>query len=208
MHVLIFLLLLPSVCLAKPTRFEVKDAAFRNLIQWTSDAPLEKIVAQSHFISGWFEVDPQNLKAGAKGDLEVDVRAFEMGPESRQAKLRETVLASQEHPGAFFKIDSLHDASVNAMVSGRVVTAVVGGSLTVRGIVRRQQIPIKATYFTQSEWTKKRLSGNLLKVAGNFDVVLNDLKFSIPEALSGLLAPVLKVSVDIVGTDQLPLATP
>lgn len=194
--------------LAKSTRFEVKDAAFRNLIQFTSDAQLEKVVATSHFITGWVEVDPQNLKGPFKGEWEVDMRGFEMGPDSRQVKLRETLLSTAEFPGASFKADKLIEPSANELAAGKVVTARVSGILTVRGVARRHELAVKATYFPETDWTKKRLGGNLLKMSATFDLALSEVKFTIPDVLSGLLAPTLKVSVDAVGTDQLPVATP
>lgn len=197
-----------SGALAKPTRFEVKDAAFRNLIQFSSDAPLEKVVGTSHFITGWVEVDPQNLKGAFKGEWEVDMRGFEMGPDSRQMKLRETLLSTPEFPGASFKADKLLDPSANELAAGKAVTAKISGTLTVRGVARRHELAVKATYFPETDWTKKRLGGNLLKMSTTFDLALADVKFTIPDLLSGLLAPSLKVSVDAMGTDQLPVATP
>ncbi len=194
--------------LAKPTRFEVKDAAFRNVIQFSSDAPLEKVVATSHFVTGWVEIDPQNLKGAFKGEWEVDMRGFEMGPDSRQVKLRETLLSTAEFPGASFKADKLTEASANELAAGKSVTARVSGTLVVRGVARRQEMAVKATYFPETDWTKKRLGGNLLKMSTTFDLTLSDVKFTIPDVLSGLLAPTLKVAVDAMGTDQLPVATP
>ena len=205
------LLLLSLFCLAshaKPTRFEVKDAAFRNLISWISDAPLEKTLATSHFISGWFEVDPQNLIAGIKGEMEIDVRAFEMGPGSRQVKIRDTVLSAQENPGALYKMDKLYDASASELAPGKAVTAKVSGMLFARGVLRRQEMQLKAVYHSESERTKRRLTGNLLKVSAYFDLVLADYKCPIPEGMDGIFAPVLKVSADVLGTDQLPIAAP
>jgi hypothetical protein len=193
---------------AKPTRFEVKDAAFRNLVSFISDAQLQKTLARSNFISGWFEVDPLNLKAGIKGELEIDVRAFEMGPDSVQAKLRDSVLGAQDNPGVLYKMDKLYAVSANDMTGGKNITAKVSGMLFARGILRRQDMQLKANYYAESERTKRRSTGNLLKVSAYFDMLLSDYKCPIPEGMEGLLAPVLKVSADVVGTDQLPTAAP
>lgn len=193
---------------AKTTRFDVKDAAFRNVIQWTSDAPLEKIVATSHYIGGWIEIDPQNLKAGVKGDLEIDVRSFEMGPDSRQIKLRETLFASAEHPGAFYKVDRLIETSEPTLTPGKRVSGRVSGLLSLRGVSRRHDMHVRVTYLPESESTKKRLPGNLLKVSAAFDLALSEVKFVIPDAMKGLLAPVFRVNVDLMGTDHQPVGIP
>jgi hypothetical protein len=208
-RILLFSFLLQNMSsYGKPTRYEVKDAAFRNLISWISDATLEKTLASSHFISGWFELDPQNLKAGIKGEMEVDVRSFELGPDSRQAKIRDSVLLAQENPGALYKIDKLHDLSHNELVAGKAVTAKVSGMLFARGVLRRQDMQIKAVYHPESERTKRRMTGNLIKVSSYFDLALSDYKCPIPEGMEGLFAPVLRVSADVVGTDQLPTTAP
>ncbi len=192
----------------KPTRFEVKDAAFRNVVSWTSDALLEKTIAVAHYVTGFVELDPQNLKAGISGEFEVDVRAFEMGPESRQNRLRETLLLAAEHPGASFKIDKLLEVSMNELAPGRSVTGRVSGTFTARGVSRREEMNVRATYLPESETTKKRLTGNVLKMNATWSLATTDYKFPIPEALLGLLSPTLKFTADLLGTDQLPVATP
>ncbi len=204
-HVCLFLLLFCFSAQTKSTRFEVKDAAFRNSIQWTSDAALEKILGTSHFISGWMEVDPQNLKGQVKGEFEVDMRSFEMGTESRQVKLRETLLNVQEFPTATFKAEKLENVSGNELTSGKAVSGSLVGMLSFRGVSRKEALNIRATYFPQTEWTKRRLGGNLLKLVAKFEVTLSSYKYVLPELFSGLLAPTLKVEADVLGTDQLPV---
>jgi len=193
---------------AKPTRFEVKDVAFRNVVIFISDAPLEKTVGTTHFVSGWMEVDPAAVRSGIKGELEIDVRGFAIGPESRQSKLRETVFGTADFPGAIYKIEKLVESSSNELRSGKTVTGRVSGVLTAHGVSRRQEMVVKATYFTESEWTKRRLTGNLLKVSASFDLGLADYKMTIPEPLAGLVAPFFRINADIVGTDLLPVASP
>lgn len=193
---------------AKTTRFEVKDVAFRNVVIFISDAPLEKAVGTTHFVSGWMEVDPSAIRSGIKGELEVDIRAFEVGPESRQSKWRESIFGTADFPGAIYKIEKLVEASSNELKSGKMVTGRISGVLSAHGVARRQEMSIRATYFTESEWSKRRLTGNLLKVSASFDLVLADYKMAIPEPLAGLVAPFFRVTADVVGTDLLPVASP
>ncbi len=199
---------LGCIAYAKATRFEVKDLAFRNVLQWTSDAALEKTIAVSHFPHGWIELDPQNIKAGIKGEFEVDVRSFETGPDSKQVKIRDAVLGVAEYPGAFYKLDKLVEASSSELIAGKTVSARVSGVLSARGVSRRQEMQTRVTYYPESEFTQQRLSGNLIKIAAFFDLALNDFKAPIPEGMKALLAPVIKVAADMVGTDRLPVKAP
>jgi polyisoprenoid-binding protein YceI len=191
--------------LAKPSRFLVKDAAYRNLVYWVSDAPLEKTLGVSHFISGWVELDPQNLKAGIKGEWEVDVRSFEMGTESKTAKLREALFAAADFPGISFKAERFVESPEAEFAPGKTLTGKVLGTLVARGQALRREVSIKASYFPESELSKKRLSGNLLKVSAVFEVPITLLKVVLPDALVSLVAPVIAVHVDFVATDQIPM---
>ncbi len=190
---------------SKTTRFEVKDAAYRNLVTFVSDATYEKILGRSQFVTGYVELDPLNLKAGIKGELEVDLRSFDMGPESRTAKLREVLFAAAEFPGAHFKIERLVENSANELSPKKPVFGKVVGVLTARGVAARHEATLKAFYFPENDKTLKRLAGNLLKVNATFDVALASYKVPVPEALAGLLAPTVRINVDFVATDQVPV---
>ena len=72
----------------RAVRFDMRDGGLRNLVQFTSDAPLEKVVGVSNTITGWLTLDPDKLTEGIKGEFEVDVRAFETGLPSRNEQLR------------------------------------------------------------------------------------------------------------------------
>lgn len=203
--VLVLALLFALPCHSKTTRFEVKDVAYRNLVYFISDATYEKVLGQSHFVTGYVELDPSNLKAGVKGELEVDLRSFEMGPESRTAKWREILFASTDFPGAQFKVERLVENSSNELSAKKPVFGKVAGLLSARGVAARQDATLKVLYFPESDKTQKRLAGNLLKVSATFDVALSAFKVPLPEALVGLLAPTLRVNVDFVATDQVPV---
>ncbi|MBY0369942.1 YceI family protein [bacterium] len=198
-------LIAASAAVAKPTRFEVKDAAFRNLLYFISEGSLEKTLGRTQFISGFIEVDPQDLGAGIKAELETDVRGFDLGSDSLQVKARETLFSADQFPGASFKAEKASDISPGILAPGKTATANIAGTIVFRGVPRNQTFPVKVSYWPASDKTRKRLPGNLLKVSSTFEMNLTHFQFSIPEELSGLLAPVLKVSMDLVATDQQPV---
>ena len=199
------LVLLTLTAWAKPTRFEVRDPAFRNVLWAISDAPLEMLLAKSNHVTGFVELDPQNLQAGIKAELETDVRALDITNESTQLRLRDTVLAASQFPGASFRAEKAVFKE-SALRAGKPVQATVTGTLSLRGVSRSQSIPVKVTYWPASDKTKKRLPGNLLKVSGTFEINLAHFQFPQTDEWAGTLAPVLKVTVDFAGTDQVPIS--
>src|SRR4051794_19843249 len=94
----LFVFLLCAVAWGKPTRFEFRDAGLRNLVHFVSDVPLEKILGISNFVSGWLEIDPENLGEAVQGEFQVDVRTFETGIDSRNDLLRDKIFSAAEFP--------------------------------------------------------------------------------------------------------------
>jgi polyisoprenoid-binding protein YceI len=204
--VYLLILLTSAHAFSKTTRFEVKDAAYRNLVYFISDALYEKVLGRSQFVTGYVELDPLNLKAGVRGELEVDLRSFEMGPESLTAKLREVLFSVADFPGAQFKVERLAENSANELGPKKPVFGKVVGVLTARGVAARHEATVKVIYFPENDKTQKKLPGNLLKVNATLDVGLASFKVAVPDALVGRLAPTLRINVDFVATDQMPVA--
>ncbi|MCB0416828.1 MAG: YceI family protein, partial [Bdellovibrionales bacterium] len=89
------------------TRFEVRDAAQRDIVQFTSDAPLEKVLGVNSSLRGWIAVDPNNLSKGVQGEFEVDMRTFDTGMLLRNEHFRTQFLETNQYPFSTFKIDRL-----------------------------------------------------------------------------------------------------
>src|SRR5688572_3690769 len=119
--------LMTSVCHARAIRFDLKDAALRNLVHFVSDAPLEKVMGLSSSLSGWLELNPEKLGEGVKGELEVDLRTFHTGAESRNEYVRESFLNTTEHPIATYQITRLVNASKTKLADGKPVSVKLEG---------------------------------------------------------------------------------
>lgn len=197
-----------AVVWAKPVRFDMRDVGQRNVIHFVSDATVEKILGISNAISGWVEIDPQALSDGIKGEFEADVRTFHTGVELRNDHVREKFLSSTEFPIATFTLTKLLSASRSKLVDGQPVTLRVEGRLQLRGASVQQAILVKLIYLKESDQTRQRLGGNLVKVSVSFDVDTAAYHIEIPDNQKARYSRFVQVYVDAVGTDSPPAAIP
>lgn len=188
----------------RAVRFDMRDGGLRNLVQFTSDAPLEKVVGVSNTVTGWLSLDPDRIQDGIKGEFEVDVRAFETGLPSRNEQLRDNILNASAHPVATFKIDRVVATSKPRLVEGAPTLVRIEGSLNMRGITKPQLVIAKLSYFRESSTTKQRLPGNLLKVSATLDIDTEQFQIAMPAGFQALMARYVQVAVDIVGSDRIP----
>ncbi len=187
--------------LAKPTRFEVKDIVGRDLVSFVSEAPLDRLVGITNHVAGWLEVDlenPQTLRA----ELEVDMRSFETGIELRNEHFREKYLNTADFPFSSFSLKKSTFPPKSVLTDGKIVQGKLEGELKIRNIVKSVTVAAKLGYFKESELTKQRLGGNLLRLSGIVDIEPNQFGISVNENLKLLIAPKVKAHVNIVGTDM------
>lgn len=201
---LFFLMLLPFLASAKTTRFDMRDSLQRNVVDFVSDAPLEKIVGLSTALWGWVELDPENLAKGVRGELEMDMRTFETGIAARNAQLREKVFLSNENPVAKFTIRRLLHTPKRAMLSLQPVTIDAEGELFFRGQTSSEKVPLKLIFMVESDKTRQRLPGNLLRIQAALTLDLGRYQIEIPEVWHLRFSPKVAVHLDAIGTDQSP----
>lgn len=199
----IFLLCFGDPLLGKPIRFEVRDPAQRDVIQVTSDIPLEKMVAVSTAIGGWFEIDPDKLMDNAKGELLSDVRTFDSYNSSRNDFLKDRVWQAQEGPTLSFTINKMLHVSKARLSEGQPVAFRLEGLLKYRGQSKVTSVLGKITSIKQTDATiAHRGPGNLLRVSANFDLDLSQFGFTLAEVSKARMARYLQVSVDFVASDS------
>lgn len=186
---------------ARATRFEIKDAGFRNLLYLVSDGPLEKILGQSNGVEGWLELNPSKIREGVKGQFIADLRAIETGSEARNEMVRDKILSVTENPIIIFEFAKIGKATSDTLKKDVPTLVRVGGQLKLRGISKSLVTHLRIHYFTENDFTRARLPGNLLKINASFDVNLADFGLSIPETLASRVAQVVQVSIDAIGSD-------
>ncbi len=184
-------------------RFEMKDLAQRNLVMVISDATMERTVAVSHFVSGWIEVSPDNVE-NISGEFELDVRTLETGLELKNLQIRDQLLSSSEFPIAKASFNVALANQKIKLLNGKPHTLKAEVTVKIQQVTKTVPVQLKLTHFKESEESRQRLTGNLLKVSANWDLDLAAFGISIPSKYSALIAKSVQISADLVGTDRLP----
>jgi polyisoprenoid-binding protein YceI len=192
---------------ARVQRFDCRDAAMRNLVQFTSEAPLDRVVGVSSLVSGWIEIDLANLAEGVRSELEIDMRGFETGLDSRNDWVRDKAFAAAEHPSAVLAIQRWSHTPRGKLGDGAGVTGKVDGILKMRGMARAFSGNAKFSYFRESDATKRRLSGNLLRMSVTGDADLASFGYT-PVDGARTFARVIQLNWDLLCTDSLPVPVP
>jgi len=179
----------------------------RNLVQFTSDAPLEKVVGKTHDISGTLALDLSNLMATTNGTFEVDLRTLDTDNRLRNEHMREDHLETDKYPKATFTLRKFLSADRDRLVSGGSADVMAEGELLLHGISKVYQIPVRLRYQRSDAATENRLGGNkgdLLEVKAAFVVKLADHQIRRPELLFMRLAEEQNVEVSFAMTDGSP----
>lgn len=200
--VLLLLGLSTAVAYAKPVKYDVRDPAQRDLIQVTSDIPLEKVVALSSAVVGWFELDPDKLNDGIKGELQSDVRTFDSGNASRNDFLKDKVWQASEGPALTFIPQRFLHLSRNKLVDGQPVAFRMEGMLKYRGLSKTLSALGKMTLIKQSEASvSHRGPGNFIRVSANFDLDLTQFGFAVTDINKARLSRYLQIESSFLGSD-------
>ena len=170
---------------------------------FTSQAPLETIVGKTANILGKIEVDPANV-ATAKANFEVDLASLKTGIDMRDTHMREQYLEVAKYPKAIFELTKVLKSSSNTLEDMKPVDLTVEGNFTVHGITKTISVPMKVTYFKESENTKNRLPGDIIHVQAKWDLLLSDYSIKRPQFIILKLDEKQAIDIDVfasTGTD-------
>lgn len=171
----------------------------RNQATFESNAPLEDIVGVSNMLEAVAVIDLNDLSKST-GKVTVDLNQLKTGIDLRDQHLRsETWLNTDEYPNAVFELKKISGAG--SLTDGINADVKLHGSFTVHGVTKDIVADGELTYFKESERTKNRIAGNLLKVSAEFDIKLSDYGIEIPGMVVGKVDEVIKVSTNFVASD-------
>jgi len=171
----------------------------RNQATFESNAPLEDIVGVSNEVEAVAMINPMDL-SHAMGKVSVNLNVLKTGIDLRDEHLRgEMWLNTAKFPNAEFKLNRISGAS--SLTDSKPTNVKLHGTFTVHGVTKDLVADAKLTYFKESERTKGKMAGNLLKVKANFEIKLGDYGVMIPKMVVGKLDENIKVSVAFVATD-------
>ena len=187
-----------------PLRFHIKDLSQRNLLSFSIDSLLERVLAQNSLVRGWVEMDLDKLETGIQGEIECDMRAFQTGSEIRDLVWQEKILETKQYPEAILKIVDWGQTVKGALAKEKANDLLVKAELIYRGKKLPLLLPVRLTYFSESEKTRSKLPGNLLRFSSKVDWDFSQLGISVPSDLKSVVEERMEVVMDLVGTDKLP----
>jgi polyisoprenoid-binding protein YceI len=180
--------------------FSFKDKNGRNQAVFHSSAPLEDINGFSSDISGSVTFDTENLKSTLTGEIFISTSSLKSGIDLRDEHIRgEKWLNSEVYPTINFKITNVQ--SVRKINANQIDVSLLG-DFTLKGVTKTLQVTVSLTYLEESEATKARFPGDLLRVSTKFNIKLSD--YGVQSTLIGQkVADDIEISLNIVGSNKI-----
>lgn len=197
--------LIGGITFAEVRTFKTVPNDAKNVVEFTSDAPMEKIVGKTSDITGTLELNLDDLLSTTVGTFIVDLKTLDTGIAMRNGHMRENYLETGQFPNATFTLARFISADKSSLAPGETVKAVAEGEFKIHGIGKPYQIPVKLYYAQSDKSTEGRLGGskgNLLSVSAEFTVKLADHQIKRPELLFMKLAEEQKIEVNFAMTDS------
>jgi len=166
----------------------------RNSVQFTSDAPMEKVVGKTHDVTGTLELNLAELAVTNSGTFEVDLRTLDTGIGLRNRHMRENHLETDKYPKATFTLQRFLSVDRPTLGPGETANVVAEGELMLHGVTKVYQMPVRLTYAKSDQVT----------VSAAFVVKLADHGIRRPELLFMRLAEDQTLEVSFTMTDLAP----
>jgi len=185
---------------AEPVTYQMTDLSLRNLLQVTSEAMLEKVSVQIPVFQGQLSWDRDKE---FKLEGLVDVRSLRSGSTLRDQILLYQILEVNKHPQIKVLLTSPLQPQLVPAGEGPL-TLKARAQIEYRGQTQNLEFPLKIQFYKESESTRQRLPGNLIKLSGSFDATLSSWGIPIPPQLSAVLSDQIQVVLDAVASEQIP----
>lgn len=164
-------------------------------VQFTSDAPLERMTGTSSAVSGSFVADPSAL-ASAHGAIEVRVATIRTGIDLRDQHLRsDTWLDAARFPTAKFELQRVTGAT--SITPGQEARVTLHGRFTVHGRTRAVTATGRVTWTAGAGG-----SPSTVRVRARFRIRLTDYGVSVPSVVELKVSNDITVDVSLVATER------
>ena len=196
---LLLVFILSSITYAKPITFTVSDELGRDNVSFTSDAPIELIVGRTTKINGMIIIDDSLdlKKLSPSVSFEVDLTSIDTGIPLRNEHMKDNFLETKKYPKAVFKVKQVTYNSQNKLADSIPLKLSAKGDFSVHGVTVAKNIPVKVTYFKESDFTHSKFEhGDVIKIQSTFDIPLDEHKIKRPKVIFQKLADTVTVSID------------
>lgn len=188
LFVTVALLALFTAGQAENTNFSLQTTGAKQLVQFVSDAPLEKIVGKASLLNGELSLDLKNLSKGAGGSVTVDLRSLDTGLSLRNQHMRENHLHTNEFPNAVFTMKSIVSAEPADISGGGVANTLLRGELELHGVKKQYEMLGQIAYDPVA---------NTVTASYRWNIQLQDHQIPRPAFLFMKLSETQKITVDL-----------
>ncbi len=180
--------------------FTFNDPLSRDTVALMLDAPLEVINVLTNSIKG--QVVVQGTKAS--GRFTVPVNTLKTGNTTRDGHLQnDRWLDAAKYPEITFEFKDV--VLPGPLEAGKPLKVKTKGLFTIHGVKREEPVEVTAILLPESEETKKRAEGDLLRLRAKFRIPLEAYGIKRTEALILKVGEEAEASVDTWGSTQFKL---
>lgn len=182
--------------------FVVDDPGGRNMVKFTSKAPIESIVGVSHAVSGSVTLDPDDLKKNIQASITVDLKTLKTGIDMLDGHMRsEKYLHTEEYPNAVFILDGSVGEDAVSLTEGKPVEILFKGVFTLHGVSKEIEINGTATYLKEVPGlVDMGYPGDMLNFDGSFVINMGDYNIERPQMLMLKLAEEVNIHLNFTAT--------
>jgi len=183
------IIVISSTLIAAPTTYVIEPNK-KNIVMFTSEAPVEKIIGTTSEIVGELILDPNDLSKPVTAWFEVDAASINTKNKIRNGHMRKNHLHTDKFPKIRFDLKSLEGLS-GKFPAGEKVKFAATGEFHLHGITKTISPKITATYLAVE---------NVFEVIAKFQVPLDDYEIPLPKFLVLKVANVHEIKVKFRAT--------
>ena len=160
----------PSVLSASPIKFDFKDPKKVNNVVFLLDAPLESINGTATGVSGTVSFDPAK-PAATTGKIVLATSSLHVD----NPVMKDHIIGEEwMHVSKFPTIEFVAEKMIKVKTSGTTTTATIAGKLTVKGVTKKVNVPVRLTYLKGLLIKRNRVPGDLLVLRSDFTIRRSD----------------------------------
>lgn len=185
-----------SPALSKQLTYVVDDPKKRDLISFTSDAPIELIVGKTSGIKGTIKVDEtMDLSKPFTAVFDVDLASIDTGIALRNEHMRDNFLETKKFPKATFTVKN--QPGINAVLKDRQKTTIKAtGDFALHGVTVKKNVSVDLTFYKSCKDTQEKFERcDLIQIKSTFNVPFSDHKINRPQVVFQKLADTVIVTI-------------
>ncbi|MBU1319761.1 MAG: YceI family protein [candidate division Zixibacteria bacterium] len=184
----------------REARFVFDDPVGRNIVTFSSHAPLETVIGRTSALYGHLFLNLDSLSEKTEAYFECDLSTLATGVRDRDADmLSDKYLAVDSFPTATFKLLTIKKTDFEVLNNEGQVILSGRGEFNLRGVLDTVNVEATLTYFKENKVTATRLPGDILKLKADFDIRMSNYGIKIPDTAFLMLDDRIHVEINAFG---------